>query len=193
MNNMTHIHFCIVGTIQKHSSRCNSWTRIHSMNTSADSSLKPNWNTRSSLVSLFPLSSVSLSQCLLLSPAAPPSSPSLSLSFSKSLPTPAKTDEPEMFPHCTERWMTAVLDGIAWVFFLLFMCIFSFSSLFNDSFSPVKANTYAHKLSTVSAVSACLSVSIFPLFRDIQSSASKLGYSMPVPNCPTAWGSDCSS
>lgn len=167
-------------------------------NTSPDSPK----NTVYFSVSLFSLSSVSLS-CFLSSSLSSPLScrsasfnPLLSVSFlseflSPSSRTPDKTDESGTFPHCTQRWMTAVLNGIVCVFFLpLHESIFFFflSSAIHFFFSLCR-HLCTQNL-TVSTVAPCLSVSIFPLFRDIQSSASKLGYSMPLPNCPTASGSD---
>lgn len=63
------------------------------------------------------------------------------------------------------------------------------SAIYFSLFMPIHTKTL-----TVSTVSPCFSFfQFFSVFRDIQSSAPKLGYSMPLPNCPTASGSDCSS
>lgn len=129
----------------------------------------------------------SLPHCLLLSVAAPPISTTtspllLSVNFS---PLADALQPKQMSLECSH---TAHSDG--WqqpsmglhVFFLLplWECFFT-------SFPFPYAITYAHNISWSPQ---CLPASSFPLFGDIQSSASKLGYSMPLPNCPTARGSD---
>lgn len=144
-----------------------------------------------------------LPHCLFLSLVALPlslpfsQSPFLScwISLSLSSCAPAKTDESGMFPHCTQRWMTAVLNRIVCLFFPPFSSIWVFSHIFRSFFSNLFPSTcMMHtKPHGLCSVSLPLSVYIIPLFRDFQSSASKLGYSMPLPNCPTAWGSDRSS
>lgn len=192
---------------QDFSSKCNSWTRSAAtdspspLNTSPDSPK----NTVSFPASLFSLSSVSLSCFLSSSLSSPPSCRSASFNPLPSVSFLSEFLSSKQPRSRQNRWVwnvpalhTTMDDsGPQWdcvcVFFLpLHESIFFFLSSAIHFFFSLCQHPCTQNL-LVSTVAPCLSVSIFPLFRDIQSSASKLGYSMPLPNCPTASGSDRSS
>ena len=128
-----------------------------------------------------------------LSLAPPPSAPYSILSLlgeflSLSSGTPDKTDESGMFPHCGDGWQPSSMGFCVCVCVCVCVCLCVYDIFFPSSafqcFLSMLTPMHTQNLHSVSPPL------FLPLFRDVQSSASKLGYSMPLPNCPTAWGSD---
>lgn len=87
-----------------------------------------------------------------------------------------------MFPHAhTDRWQQSSVGFSMCVFSLLFCSSAAFYTY---------THTHTHNPHSLHRFS--LPLSVYTFLCSGTSSASKLGYSMPLPNCPTAWGSVCS-